>query len=456
MQMFKRNSDITWSRTPLYGYLKSKYPADFQAVKNKHERKTPSPSSKSANRQRSSSDGTSTSEGQASERNAAQSKSKLDQAPKKDDAYWKAKVVWELMQRADAQGHVAASKMTISDVANVLHHRYEIDADLAAPFIRTLSFNIRDMMERKTSRKKSGIQWTKMPVYKELGSSNPRLSAAKQRQLGEVQLKSRKEPIPMETTTPESSEDSPAPEPENRGTRLRRRAHKGKSSVLRPKSTRFSGKGKGLTRAPAPKGPARQSMDDVSDAESVQTPSKRKGDFDELPPTKRRSNRLASAASDTSNTLTATEPEEEEISTAEDSTDPYDEEEEEDESSEEEEEEDEEDEDTTIQPISSSALPLHLRPTKSAAANSPASSLSQAITRTPFPSYEANQPGDVWLCTFDGCSRRVYGASESEGKKLVREHIAEHEAEELQQQRKLALVVREGELGGRMPVRYVL
>lgn len=43
-----------------------------------------------------------------------------------------------------------------------------------------------------------------------------------------------------------------------------------------------------------------------------------------------------------------------------------------------------------------------------------------------LPSTEPQGPGDLWICTFEGCSHRVHGASEPVGKARVIEHFETH------------------------------
>lgn len=44
----------------------------------------------------------------------------------------------------------------------------------------------------------------------------------------------------------------------------------------------------------------------------------------------------------------------------------------------------------------------------------------------PVPSLEPQGPGDLWKCTFEGCRKRIHGASADHGSKLVRAHLEEH------------------------------
>ena len=48
------------------------------------------------------------------------------------------------------------------------------------------------------------------------------------------------------------------------------------------------------------------------------------------------------------------------------------------------------------------------------------------ILSTLLPTFEANQPGDVWSCSFDGCVHRIFGASTEQSKALIEEHYKFH------------------------------
>lgn len=423
-------------------------------MKNKSDMKTSSPNVKSvtkARRQTPDDSELSMSDGQLSEQvenSGKANKPKTKSAPKKDAAYWRAKVVWELMQRAHSTGHVDVSAMRIPDIANVLYHRYELEStDIATDVIRSLAANLRFNIRQKDQRnKKSGVQWVQSPIYKELAAT--RLNATKLREANEMPLKPRKVPLEMELETPEEQQ-TPVPEADDREARLRRRGLKGKSSVLRPTSTRFSGKGKGTRNTKAPKGPAqkRSTDDDESDDDEnaqISTPSKRKGDFStDIPPNKRLTvgisdRRKSSVSVNTSSDSVPTTPSEEDGNVGDEDED--------------EDEDEEPDEDEEGMPPTT--LPLHLRSAKKRLSSS--LEVKQRIISSKLPSHEANQPGDVWLCTFDGCARRIYGASEPESLELIKEHIEKHEQQLLKQSDKVELVMQEGELGGRLPVTYVL
>ncbi|KAI9667536.1 MAG: hypothetical protein M1821_000352 [Bathelium mastoideum] len=97
----------------------------------------------------------------------------------------------------------------------------------------------------------------------------------------------------------------------------------------------------------------------------------------------------------------------------------------------------------------SAALPLRWK-TDAQAGGGPTSP-PFTITTERFPSGIPQWPGDVWACTYDGCLRKVYGASKDLGKGLVDEHLRTHSKEG---EERVELVRKEGELAAGLPVRY--
>ncbi len=57
-----------------------------------------------------------------------------------------------------------------------------------------------------------------------------------------------------------------------------------------------------------------------------------------------------------------------------------------------------------------------------------------------IPSTEPNEPGGTWLCRFDGCVHRVYGATSETGQELINEHHRSHVA---QSEEQIELIKRE-------------
>lgn len=55
-----------------------------------------------------------------------------------------------------------------------------------------------------------------------------------------------------------------------------------------------------------------------------------------------------------------------------------------------------------------------------------------------LPSIEAQGPGDLWTCTFEGCFHRIHEASTATGKKRIKDHFKTH-ATQAQEKINLAL-----------------
>jgi hypothetical protein len=376
---------------------------------------------------------------------------------KKDANYWKALVLWEIIQRAHLQGNVEASVMDLTSIANILVRRYEIDdVNTAEHVLLAHAALIREMMEKKSLKNEtaaksatangiaSNVRWTKIPLYKALNPS--KLSATALRNAQEIELKPRK--IPLKDSSTEQSEDqvsTPVRTVDNsRGARRSRRSQKGQLSVPRhtssEKFSKVSGKGKGGGKAPPPRRSKRhlaeseeeeEEEDDDDDEDSdmemnVSTPThgKRKVDTmntDENPrPNKRFQTRMPIR---TRGVQQQSPPATKEAH-----------------STEEEEEEDVKDDEGEAESSSEDLegaeqnemvevnLPLRLTSrTKTNASTSP--QLTQTLQIRPLQSIEPNEPGDVWRCTVDGCIIRVYRAREEANKDLIRTHLQRHEDE---------------------------
>lgn len=82
-------------------------------------------------------------------------------------------------------------------------------------------------------------------------------------------------------------------------------------------------------------------------------------------------------------------------------------------------------------------LPLHSKRPVRSALQKKLPTRSVSLVETPLPSSDANQPGDIWACTFDGCAHRIFGASSDQSKSLIEEHY-KHHAQDSQAQLDLA------------------
>lgn len=350
--------------------------------------------------------------------------SKTAEAPKKDDNWWEAAALFEFMQKAVNQRvmRVGRNQITLDRVAELVVRRYEIEeAETAKNVLLVHAQNICYMMDHP--RRKAIQFFASEPIYQELAAGHT-LSAAEQRRAEGVELKPRRDHASLRDGQSDSSDTSDEEKGDALRTPVRRppgRRKKGRLSVLRPKSGNFSGKSKsvaikpgeqrgGKGKAPVPastSSSASQSENEASsdsDSEMETTPTqapsphreKRKLDeIDTEHEANGRQKRTASAS------LAPSSPP---ITNDSDSA---------------------EAEASAVPP-----LPLRNRPSSSAAAtennNNTKPTVSPPLISTPLPTYEANGPRDSWVCSFDGCTQRIYGCSKELGRQLITEHLEDH------------------------------
>ncbi|KAF2088006.1 hypothetical protein K490DRAFT_12870, partial [Saccharata proteae CBS 121410] len=305
--------------------------------------------------------------------------------PKKDNNWWESKVIWEMMQISESQGLFQSDGISVEACAKIMVRKYEVDGEiLAEDYIRAHSSNLVYMMTHK--RKPASEFWTSQPVFTELSSTQ--LSPSALRKVSDLRVRRRRVPLPDPSPPPPHQFSDSSSEEDIHA--IRRRANKGKSSVLRPKSNKFSGKG--TTRSG--KSYLRSSGEEDSDSDNpgVTSPSKRKTS-PEAGDAGRRKKSASRSQMRPAGGATMSPP---------DSDD------------------DEEDE----KPPS---FPLQFKEGRSNAAETPASKYTPRIVSESVASFEANSPGDVWRCSFDGCAHKVYGASGEEAQVLIQEHCDEHD-----------------------------
>ncbi|KAG9190964.1 hypothetical protein G6011_09052 [Alternaria panax] len=346
------------------------------------------------------------------------------EAPKKDDNWWEAAALFEFMQKAVNQRVLRAGRnqITVDRVAELVVRRYEIeDAEVAKNVLLVHAQNLCYMMDHP--RRKAIQFFASEPIYQELTAGHD-LSAAEQRRAEDVELKPRRDHGTLRDGENESSDTSD----EEEGvitTPVRRpsgRRKQGRLSVLRPKSGTYSGKNKGISikpgrqkggkgKAPVPASDdseAEQSDEESSSEEnegidtSTQAPSpgreKRKlddTDADQEEEGRRKRTTSASAAPDSPPTTDGSDSEEA----------------------------------TAVPPLPlryrPSNFPLHARPASSPSASTQPI-VSPPIISTPLPTYEPNGPRDSWICSFDGCTQKIYGCSKELGRQLITEHLEDH------------------------------
>jgi hypothetical protein len=309
-------------------------------------------------------------------------------------------------------------QITVDRVAELMTKRYEIEeVDTARHVLLVHAQNLCYKMDHP--RSKTARFLADEPIYRELDMGHD-LPAADIRKAQAVALRPRKDHAPLERADSDTSSDSesvdevvvtPQRQPD-------RRKKKGRLSVLRPKSSKFSGKGKTLQsrKGPGLKDHSSQAADSSaepdeeadSDSESIAeidtpteavSPSREKRkliDMEDMEEDGRRKRTASSSISPDSIPSTSNS-----------------------------------DSEAAAEGDNETPLPLRKR------ANHPLTNgklpdarakpqLVAPIVSTPLPTYEPNGPRDSWICTFDGCHQRVYGASKPIGRQLITEHLEDH------------------------------
>jgi hypothetical protein len=326
------------------------------------------------------------------------------------------------MQKAVNMGVMHIGHVTIEKVAKLLVRRYEIDdVETARKVILVHATNLCYMMDHP--RRKNIQFFASEPFYKEISAGHS-LPAAEIRRVESIELRPRKDHSSLREEA-ESDSDSDASSTIETPKMQPRHRKKGRLSVLRPKSSKFSGKGKSVKRGKGKgKAPSTnitsgeededgQDQDAGSDDEApidtptqALSPGKRKLDADDLLAAMNPRKRAASTTAEQDATSES------------------------------------EDLETPTEP-----LPLQWR-SRNATSKSSLTIVPPVIS-TPLPTFTANGPGDSWICTFDGCSQKVYGASTELGRGLIEEHMQDHARG---RQREVALVLKE-EQRLRLPVK---
>ncbi|KAK8248959.1 hypothetical protein IWZ00DRAFT_312089 [Phyllosticta capitalensis] len=409
----KELDDPPWIYTDIFLHLKAEFPDDYadmvrkKAGKKRIERKQRAKSSSQTKTAAAAQDVEMANAPAARKESArptpiSSAPSKKDGPPKKDNNWWETKVLWELVQKANDQGILPHDDLSIDNSAKVMVRRYEVDDEaVAADYFRAHASNLMWMMANK---RKSAVAWTETVLYTEL--STARLAPAALKRASELKVRRRRDPLPdpapnLQATTGTGIESSS----EEDIAEVRRRARKGRSSILRPKSSaNYSGKG-----ASGGKSHHRSSGEENggdSDDAGLLSPNKRKSQNDWETSQRKRS----------------------QVRTAQGLSPP---------------ESDQED--------SKEKLPLRWKTpvaNRSSRASTPLGSFLPSLKSEAPPSVEANSPGDIWRCTVDGCVHKVYGASTEPSQAMIAEHLDQHD-----NKRKEAIdLVKSEELRSNLPV----
>lgn len=424
MCFLNRAQGLSWSNTPIYQRFRRRFPKDFDDCKARIEgrysqiqserlptssksRSTPSLTSKQA-----ATPGTSR---HARRKSAG---SKTPDAPKKDDNWWEAAALFEFMQKAVNQRVVrpGRNQITLDRVAELIVRRYEIEeVETAKTVLLVHAQNLCYMMDHP--RRKTVQFFADEPIYQELAAGH-NLSAAEQRRAENVELNPRKDHARLRDGQSDSSDTSDEEELRTPVRRPPGRRKKGRLSVLRPKTGNFSGKSKRVIIKPgkqiAGKGKAPVAASDASSELQSENEANSSSDLDmtdtpaqALSPS-REKRKLGNTDTEheakdarrkrrNSNSLTFSSP-----PTTNDS------------------------DSSEADAEASASLPLPLRHLPASASSNSKPTVSPQTVSTPLPTYEANGPRDSWLCSFDGCTQRIYGCSKELGRQLITEHLEDH------------------------------
>lgn len=319
---------------------------------------------------------------------------KTDDAPKKDDNWWESATLFEFMQKAVNQRVIRAGRnsITVDRVAQLIIKRYEIEhVQTARNVLLVHAQNLCYMMDHP--RRQNIRFFAAEPIYGELTAGHT-LSAEDQRRAEAVELRPRRDHASRRAEDSESSDTSDEEDDVITTPKRRRpgRSGKGTLSVLRPKSGKFSGKGKSVKGAGKGKMGSTVSESDAASTSDDDTPThalspappKRKLDTPDATTEETKRQRA-----DSDPTTHPSSPTPSTASTPEPGT-------------------------------ASPPLPLRYLPGTTQPVSVP------ALHSTPLPTYESNGPRDSWICAFDGCAQRIYGCSKDIGRQLITEHLEDH------------------------------
>jgi len=357
---------------------------------------------------------------------------KPNEAPKKDDNWWEAAAIYEFMRSAVIRGALRPGQnhITLDRVANLMVKRYEIDdSEVARNVLLVHAANLRYKIIHP--RSKSASFFANEPIYEELQTEHS-LTAVDFRKAEVVKLKPRRDHTALERIQSDSSEESSDDIAVTPRQRPGYRKTKGRLSVLRPKSSKYSGKsGKGKSFQRYQKQGSSSDDDAAEDADSSAEPgAEAESDSDSaiqidtpthaLSPSREKRKYMDTSNDEAENgrrkrTASGSMSMKSSPTSATD-----------------EEEDDEEDTETATDADTEAPLPLRATSShiplngKSKPKQSLAAPLVTPLVSTPLPTHSSNGPRDSWICTFDGCNQRIYGVSKQLGQRLVTEHLEDH------------------------------
>lgn len=461
----KEMKSAGWANTPFYEHMKEKFPEMLTASPRPRPRTASvrsNPSSlgsgriirtrsiRTASQAGGNADNVSTT---SSHRRGLQS-----HMPTEEELEAKAKRVWKHMLKLTKgpNGRTNTGAGTLATFADKFYVRYNFETkDDSADYMRALAPQLLPLLAKTTRETWGAAKFFELPIYEELKSAKLPAVTKKRMLLHEMEenrgvvMWGRVEENVQEKKGLERVEKGEVDESgsEEEGGEETTSVQRPKSA-LRPKGSKFADKGRGkrakskFYRNSLPVedeqaeeeagGSGEDEAEEDSVMEDVSSPSKRKGEDVDI------DTRLRKRAASGSHDIEGIQSDDDEDDAAASGSD-------------------------SEVNAASTALPLrrkpeapmpvsnggrqtsrsesHMRDTRSQP-QPPIPVSPPPIVSETIPRREPNGPEDTWTCGVDGCVHKVYGVDKDLGKRLVKEHIAEHEG-----QRKSGAGQKDGEKG---------
>ncbi|KAK5020444.1 hypothetical protein LTR60_000508 [Cryomyces antarcticus] len=410
--MRESREDIPWTQTSFHAHVSNKFREEYEAIRDKAqgkgefvkvERKGPGAESLTGPKSveivsQHSRRGRSTNSSTPNSQHLIPGSLKK---PKKDENWWRARVISRLMKKGLNWGALKDGNINLDAVARLLLQEYNIDNEAeAASYICAHAPQLLWILRKP--EKGTGFHWTYEPIYDDL--STAKLPAAVLRRMARIALRPRTEESPKVRTRlnalhrPRSAGDaimhtpSDSDSEDDSPVRTSWQAKKGKSA-LRPKTVN-----KFANKAAERGGRGFVSDDDEDNSELVSptrvSPMKRKSEShhaDDRRRNKRRYSRLEPTLDDA----------EEDEGIVIPSDDDY---------------------EGVVEARADGDHSLHGKD----GLNLGATCGSLNLVSEPLLSFAPRGPGGTWICPRDGCNHKVYGADGPDSKDLAMSLIREH------------------------------
>jgi hypothetical protein len=281
MCFLNRVQGIGWSNTPIYQSFRKQFPDPFGRAKARIEGRH-AQAIIATRTTKSLPPATNTAASAGTQKPRANSKpqtqtQKPPRHPKKDDNWWEAAAIYEFIRSAINKRalRMGQDHITIDRVAKLMVKRYEIEkVEIARNVLLVHAQNLCYKMDHP--RSKSAAPLVHESIYRELAAGHE-LPAAEIRKAEAVQLRPRRDQAlhrAQSDASDDSSSDDAVATPK-RGPD--RRKKKGRLSILRPHSAKYSGKSKTVA-ARKGKGPHHLGHSSVEEEEEEAYSSAEAGD----------------------------------------------------------------------------------------------------------------------------------------------------------------------------------